>query len=48
MIVLKAQVLHFKKKYGEALTIYNQFLQTQQKNNFDVFIMKGTLCFETE
>ena len=48
MIVLKAQVLHFKKKYSEALTIYNQFLQTQQKNNFDVFIMKGTLCFETE
>lgn len=47
MIILRAQIQIFKDNPNEALVILNKFLLENPKN-YEVHIIKGVLCYESE
>lgn len=44
MTILKTQIHIFNENYGEAMNLLNKFLTANPKN-YDVHIIKGTLCY---
>jgi Flp pilus assembly protein TadD len=47
MTILKAKIHIYHENFSEALVILSKFLE-QNPKNYEVHIIKGTLCFQTE